>query len=119
MFDITERREAEEQLRETEERFRAIVEHIPTGIYLDVADASMQTMYASPQVEAITGIPADEWVRNADAWAEALHTDERESVLGGYLAAVAAELPWSAEYRMNTRDGRTIWVHDETTLDPR
>ena len=34
----------------------------------------------------------------------------------GYLAALAAEEPWSAEYRMRTRDGRTIWVHDETTL---
>lgn len=116
MFDITERREAEEQLREAEERFRAIVEHVPAGIYLDAADASMQTMYASPQVEAITGIPADEWIRNADAWAEALHPDDRESVLDGYLAAVAAEQPWSAEYRISSRDGRTIWVHDETTL---
>jgi PAS domain S-box-containing protein len=116
MFDITERREAEEQLREAEERFRAIVEHVPAGIYLDVADASMQTMYASPQVEAITGIPAEEWTRDAAAWTEALHPDDRENVLGGYLAAIAAEQPWSAEYRMSTRDGRTIWIHDETTL---
>ena len=37
-------------------------------------------------------------------------------MLGRYLAAVAAEEPWSAEYRMHTPDGRTIWVHDETTF---
>ena len=116
MFDITERREAEEQLREAEERFRAIVEHVPAGIYLDAADNTLKTTYASPQVEAITGIPAEEWIRDADAWGDALHPDDRESVLGGYLTALAAEQPWVAEYRMNTRDGRTIWVHDETTL---
>ncbi len=39
-----------------------------------------------------------------------------EDVLGRYLAAIAAEEAWSDEYRMQTRDGRTIWVHDETTL---
>jgi PAS domain S-box-containing protein len=116
MFDITERRESQEHLRETEERFRAIVEHVPAGIYLDAPDTTMQTMYVSPQVHAITGIPEDEWVANADSWVEALHPDDREDVLGRYLAALTAEEPWSDEYRMRTRDGRTIWVHDETTL---
>ena len=116
MFDITERRLAEEQLRETEERFRAIVEHVPAGIYVDAPDTSMKTMYASPQVEDITGIPPDEWAEDPDAWADALHPDDRERVLGRYLAAVATEEPWSDEYRMQTRDGRTIWVHDETTF---
>ena len=116
MFDITERRLAEEQLREAEERFRAIVEHVPAGIYVDAPDTSMKTTYASPQVQDITGIPPEEWSDDADAWADALHPDDRELVLGRYLAAIAAEEPWSDEYRMRTRDGRTIWVHDETTF---
>ncbi|MGZ5300240.1 MAG: PAS domain-containing protein [Actinomycetota bacterium] len=116
MFNITERREADEQLRETEERFRAIVEHVPSGIYVDVPDTSMQTMYVSPQVEDITGIPEDEWVDDPDSWVDALYPEDREDVLGRYLAAIAAEEPWSDEYRMRTRDGRTIWVHDETTF---
>jgi PAS domain S-box-containing protein len=116
MFDITERREAEEHLRETEERFRAIVEHVPAGIYVDTPDASMQTLYVSPQIHDITGIPEDEWIGNPDSWTDALHPEDREDVLGRYLAAVAAEEPWSDEYRIRTRDGRIIWVHDETTL---
>ncbi len=116
VFDITERREAEEQLRETEERFRAIVEHVPAGIYVDAPDASLQTLYVSPQVQAITGIPEDEWIGDPDSWVDAVHPEDREEVLGRYLAAIAAEEPWSDEYRMRTRDGRTIWVHDETTL---
>ena len=89
MFDITERREAQEQLREAEERFRAIVEHVPAGIYLDLPDTSMQTMYASPQLQDITGISAEEWTSNPDAWVEVMHEEDREEVLGRYLAAIA------------------------------
>ena len=116
MFDITERREAEEHLREAEERFRAIVEHVPAGIYVDAPDTSMQAMYVSPQMQDITGIPEGEWLANPDAWVDVLHPEDREDVLERYLATIAAEEPWSDEYRMRTRDGRTIWVHDEATL---
>ena len=114
MFDITERREAEEQLREAEERFRAIVEHVPAAIYLDKPDASMETLYMSPQVEEMTGITAEEWVADPHAWKDALAPEDRDLVLRTYLAAVAEGSPWSGEYRIRTRDGRTIWVRDET-----
>src|SRR6266550_633880 len=33
-----------------------------------------------------------------------------------YLVAVEASLPWDREYRILHRDGRTVWVHDETTF---
>jgi PAS domain S-box-containing protein len=116
MFDITERRESEEHLREAEERFRAIVEHVPAGIYVDAPDVSMRSMYVSPQIQDITGIPAAEWIEQPDSWVDALHPEDREDVLARYLAAITAEEAWSAEYRMRTRDGHTIWVHDETTF---
>ncbi|MGZ5293600.1 MAG: PAS domain-containing protein [Actinomycetota bacterium] len=115
-FDMTDRKEAEQQLREAEQRFRAIVEHVPSVIYLDAADTSMQTVYISPQVEEITGISAEEWIGDPDAWRKALDPEDRDRVIHGYLDAVSAGQPWSDEYRMHTRDGRQIWVHDETTF---
>ncbi|MEO8475964.1 MAG: PAS domain-containing protein [Actinomycetota bacterium] len=115
-FDITDRMEAEQQLREAEERFRAIVEHVPSAIYLDAADESMRTVYISPQIEAITGISASEWVADPLAWRNAIDPEDRDRVLEGYLPAARRREPWSDEYRLRTRDGRQIWVHDETTL---
>jgi PAS domain S-box-containing protein len=116
IFDVTDQKAAEAHLREAEERFRGIVEHVPAGIYVDRPDGSMQTIYASPQIEAITGIPVREWVEDAGAWERAIDPDEREAVVESYLAAIREGRPWSAEYRMRTRDGRTIWVHDETVF---
>ena len=51
VFDITAQKQHEEQLRDAEERFRAIVEHVPSAIYLDRADESMESLYISPQIE--------------------------------------------------------------------
>jgi PAS domain S-box-containing protein len=116
MFDITERKETEEHLREAEERFRAIVEHVPWAVYLDAPGTSMQTQYVGPQIELVTGIPPEEWKSGPDRWLESVHPDDRGGLMESYLVAVEAELPWSREYRILHRDGRTIWVHDETTF---
>ena len=115
-FDITARKEAEEQLRGAEERYRAIVEHVPAAIYLDQADRSMRSVYISPQIEEITGISAAEWIADPEIWLKVVPAEEREQVERSYIEAITSDHPWQAEYRMQTRDGRMIWVHDETTI---
>ncbi|MGZ8629843.1 MAG: PAS domain-containing protein [Actinomycetota bacterium] len=104
------------RLTDAEQRYRAIVEHVPAAIYLDLADRSMRSVYVSPQIEEITGISAQEWLDDPEAWLKATLPEDRDEVGRSYLEAVAGLQPWKAEYRIATRDGRTIWVHDETTF---
>lgn len=111
-----EREEAAHRLAGAEERYRAIVEHVPAAIYVDRADDSMETIYISPKILDITGISPREWVESPDAWIRAVDPVDVDEVRRTYLEAVQREEPWRGEYRMRTRDGRTIWVHDETTI---
>jgi PAS domain S-box-containing protein len=111
-----EREEAAHRLADAEERYRAIVEHVPAAIYVDRADDSMETIYISPMILEITGITPEEWVESPDAWIRAVDPVDVDQVRRSYLEAVRREESWSGEYRMRTRDGRTIWVHDETTI---
>ena len=89
LTDITEHKEAEQQLKSTEERFRAIVEHMPSAIYLDVPDSSLRTLYVSPQIEDITGISPADWTSRPEAWLEAIDPADKESVIERYSASIA------------------------------
>ena len=116
MYDITATKAAEEGLRAAEERYRGIVEHVPAAIYLDRADRSMESIYVSPQIEQITGVTPEQWVGDPELWIAMMEPEDRPDAIAGYLDAAEHGIPWSAEYRIRTPDGRTIWIHDETTF---
>jgi PAS domain S-box-containing protein len=116
MFDVTERLAAEEQLRETEAKYRAIVEHIPAAIYLDEPDGSMSTTYVSPQIYDLMGITPQEYRADPETWLTLMAPEHRDEMRRTYLEAVDERRSWVGEYRIQTPDGRDVWIHDETTF---
>lgn len=119
MVDITERKEAEEQLRRAEERFRMIVERTPAIVYLLLPESEEGTgtpvAYVSPQVERILGCPQDAW-KEPGAWIAQIHPDDRERVIAAGTHASRTGEPYSDVYRMLSADGRVVWFHDESIL---
>jgi PAS domain S-box-containing protein len=112
--DVTERKLAEERLQDAEQRYRAIVEHVPAAIYLDRPDG--ETTYMSPQIADIAGVTPDEWMSDADFWNTLVVPEDRDRIQRSSARAAEAGEPWRAEYRIRTPDGRTVWIHDETTV---
>ncbi len=111
------RRESEEQLRDAEQRYRAIVEHVPAAIYVDVPDGSMATSYVSPQIEQIMGCTPQEFMADPNLWLERMPDEQQRSdIRESYLRAIAERRSWTGEYWIRHPDGREVWVHDETTF---
>jgi PAS domain S-box-containing protein len=120
IHDITSRKAIEERHREAEARYRALVEQLPAIVYTeplsDEAGDELTLMYVSPRARDVLGISPGEWMDDPSTWLRAIHPDDRDRVRELNRRADRTLEPFLAEYRMLTRDGRTVWIHDEATL---
>jgi two-component system cell cycle sensor histidine kinase/response regulator CckA len=87
---------------------------LPLATYTNSFEAAANTMWISPQVEAITGYRADEWVGRPGFVEELLHPDDRKPVIEEMRQSREHLRPFSRDYRLRARDGRIVWIHDES-----
>ena len=116
MFDITERKEAEDRAAAAEERYRTLVERVPAISYAwdsSFAQGSVPALYISPQIEQLLGVSAESWLDDPMAWSAHAHPDDEAWVTAAWSAATEAGAPFSAEYRLRTTSGDWLWVRDE------
>jgi PAS domain S-box-containing protein len=111
-----ELKQAEEALQESEAKYRALVEEIPAVTYIATLDEVSTTLFVSPQIEQMLGFKPSEWKKEHDIWLNQLHTDDRERVLAEVAASHTSEEPFASDYRMITRDGRTLWISDKAVI---
>ncbi|HUG33580.1 MAG TPA: GAF domain-containing protein, partial [Anaerolineales bacterium] len=114
--ELAERKFAEEALRETEAKYRAVVEHSPAITYTAATDESKTLLFISPQVESLLGYTQEEYLAEPDLWSKTLHPDDRERVLEEVRRLYESGRPFISEYRHIARDGRWVWFHDEAVV---
>ncbi|QIN80400.1 PAS domain S-box protein [Rubrobacter marinus] len=79
--DITERKEAEAELRAAEARYRTLVEQVPAALYTaDFGDPPALT-YASPRYEELSGYGLEDHLAEPALWSRTIHPEDREWVL--------------------------------------
>jgi len=98
------------------DRFRILVENSPAVVYIDGLDDSASSLYMSPQIEAMVGFTVEEWIADDELWPKLLHPDDREAALAATARHNETGEPFSMEYRLTTRDGRTVWIRDEAVM---
>jgi PAS domain S-box-containing protein len=105
------------ELKRAEERYRTLVEELPLVTYVDEPNERAASIYVSPQIEPLVGYSPEDWLADPELFATLLHPSDRERVLAERARAFAAgESSWSGEYRLLSRDGRTVWLQDEALI---
>ena len=113
MFDVTAEKEAEQQAREADRRYRSLVESLPCVVYVDHLDARATNVYTSPQSEWLLGYTNQDWERDPDLWLSKLvHPDDRDRLVAAEARHAETGEPFDEIYRVLHRDGRTVWIRD-------
>jgi PAS domain S-box-containing protein len=106
-------REAASRWVEAEERFRALEQQVPAITYLDAIDGPQKTLAISEQTTTILGYTPDEWYADPDLWKRIVHPEDTERL---EAAGRSSGFAGGIEYRVITKDGRTVWLHDRSRL---
>lgn len=109
--DITERKEAEQALRKSEERLRFALEAGEIGIW--DWDIDSDTVTWSESLETIHGMNRGEFDGRFESLINAIHPDDRDRVLAMIHQTLEEEAPYNIEYRRVRRDGEVIWLESK------
>ncbi|MBV9455771.1 MAG: EAL domain-containing protein [Rubrobacter sp.] len=113
--DIDERKRTEERLRQAETRYRTLVERMPAVTYIQEIGGPDSAMYISPQIETLTGYSPEE-CKDPDLRWRMVHPDDRERMRAEDERVVEPGEAYTTEYRVVHRDGRIVWVRNESVV---
>jgi PAS domain S-box-containing protein len=113
--DITDRKQAAENLRLTNARLQHLLEYSPAVIYALRLEGQKITPYVvSENITHLLGFEVEETL-SYEWWHDHLHPEDREIALKGLSDAIAGGVS-RTEYRIRHKDGRFHWVEDKRRL---
>ncbi|OKH39800.1 hypothetical protein NIES2119_05545 [[Phormidium ambiguum] IAM M-71] len=105
-FDISERKQTEILLAQSQKRYQTLAEASPIGVFL--TDAQGDCLYVNQSWSQITGLSQEKAL--GPNWSKTLHPDDREQVFQKWYETVLNKKEFESEYRFLRPDSSVAWV---------
>jgi PAS domain S-box-containing protein len=108
VVEVTEARETEQRLRETEARFQNMADASPVLLWMSGRDGFC-TFFNQTWLDFTGRTLAEEW---GAGWSEGVHPEDFQRCMDTYLGAFGERRPFEMEYRLRRHDGEYRWILD-------
>jgi len=110
--DISDSKEAEQKIKDNEQKFRSLAENLPGVIYLCRNDATFSMLYLNEHVEKMTGYSPHEFMSGQINFVKLYHPDDTAHIFSKVEEALARKQSFHAEYRLRHKNGHWIWIEE-------
>jgi PAS domain S-box-containing protein len=108
--EIEDRKRIEQELRESETRYRHLINSIPSIVYRGYKDWSVDFM--DEKIRSLTGYSMEEFNSREKKWSEVIIGRDLETAKKAFIQALKTNKSYVREYRIETKGGEILWIQE-------
>ncbi len=114
--DITERKIAEQKLKQREQQFSSLIHNIPSTFYQYIYESKWKLFFITDEIESNSGYPSSDFTNNKLSLSIITHPDDEQRVLENVKTAIKNHQSFTIEYRIIHKDQSIRWLHEKGTV---
>jgi PAS domain S-box-containing protein len=107
-MDVTARKQMEEALGQSEEKYRFLVNQLPAVVFKGYQDWSID--FFDDKIEGVTGYRKEEFDSRQIKWCELILPEDLDSARAEFIKALKNDKSYVREYRIRKKDGSICWI---------